>query len=301
MVLAAVGGIGWLLVSSHEAEPVYQGRKLRAWLEDASEFTQTGAQRQAMDAIRTIGTNALPSLIRMMRSKDSPLKLAILKLAGKQRLVELDFERASDLHILAAYGCSILRSKARPAIPVLVTLLQEEEYCLVVPTALVSIGPDGVLALTGALTNVNANVRHNIAAALADIRIRRTLTNATPEQIVTLDQEAKIAVPALLKLLRNKADPARGQAALTLGVLGVQAVIVVPELIATLQDANNSDEGVSAAIAAASALGRFGHEAKDAVPALVMAMKNPSPGLQDAAAKALKKIDSDAAAKAGVE
>ncbi len=297
----AVGGTAWLLLSLPESEPVYQGRRLSAWLAEASESTDADAQSQAVHAIRTIGTNALPSLIRMMRVKDSRLKLAMLRLVRKQQLVKFELEQASDLHTRAAYGCSLLQSEARPAIPALMQLLQEEEHNFLVPHALVRIGPDGVLALLGGLTTTNANVRHNIAAALADIGIRRSFTNATPEQIATLDQEANIAVPALMKLLTNRADPARGQAALTLGVLGAQADIVIPALIAALQDATNSENGVPAAISAASALGRFRHEAEAAVPALVVALQSPSAGLQDAAARALKKIDPEAAAEAGVK
>jgi HEAT repeat protein len=270
-------------------------------LKDASDFADEGGHhRQGVEAMKTIGTNALPSLIRMLRAKDSQFKLEFLKLAGKQNLVNFDFERASDLHIRAAYGCSILQSQAAPAIPALVELLPEVRDSTVVPDALVRIGPDGVLALTSGLTNNDTNVRYNVATALADIGIWRSNTTVTPEEIATLDQDTTIAVPALLKLLNNTTDPARAQAALTLGVIGAQAEIVVPALIATLQDANNSKDGVTAAIFAAKALGKFGHEAEGAVSALVVALKSPWAGLQEAAATSLKRIDPEAAAEAGV-
>jgi HEAT repeat protein len=280
---------------------VYQGRSLSAWLEDASDSIDAADQRQAADAIRAMGTNALPSLIRMLRSKDSQLKLAFLKLAGKQRWIEFHAELASDVHVRAAYGCSILRSEASPAIPALTALLPDMEDNFIVPGALVRIGPDGVMALIGGLTNTDPNVRINIALGLGGIGIaRHYATNATPEQIATLDHEADIAVPALLKILGDKTDPAGGQAVVTLGVLGVQADIVVPALISTLQNANSSENELSTAIGAANALGRFGHKAEGAVPALVMALKNPSAGLRAATARALTKIDPEAAAKAGV-
>lgn len=301
ILLAAGTGVLWLVLNSSNSEPVYKGRRLSAWLEDATEFTDVDTQRQAVEAIKAIGTNGLPSLIRMMRSKDSQFKLGLIELSRKQQFVKFQPELASSVHQRAAYGCAILRSEARPAISTLMDLLQVQHDDTMVAGALVRIGPDGVLALTGGLTNKSADVRYCITAALAHIGIWRSSTNNTPEQIATLNQEADIAVPALMKLLSNKSDPARGQAATTLGVIGFHADIVVPALIETLQDANTAEDGLSTAISAARALGRFGHEAEGSIPALVIALKSPSAGLQDAATKSLKEINPEAAAKAGVQ
>jgi len=174
-------------------------------------------------------------------------------------------------------------------------------YTLTVADYLVSIGPDGVLALVGSLTNTQPDVRWNVATSLAGIGIQRLSTNATPEQNAIADQEAMIAVPALIKLLKDKNDSVREQAAFSLGCFSSEAEIVIPALIAVLQDPNNSSTGSSSAAGAAEGLGKLHYQAEDAVPALLTALKNPSPKLQRAAADALKTIDPEAAAKAGVK
>jgi HEAT repeat protein len=295
-ILVMMGGITWLALQPKE--PVYQGRRLSGWLTDAWDGRDADTKRIAIDAIRKIGTNALPPLISMMQTRDSPLKLKIIRLAGKQTFFKYQVEQA-DLHLRAAYGCSILQAEAKPAIPALMELLPV--YTLTVADYLVSIGPDGVLALVGSLTNTQPDVRWNVATSLAGIGIQRLSTNATPEQNAIADQEAMIAVPALIKLLKDKNDSVREQAAFSLGCFSSEAEIVIPALIAVLQDPNNSSTGSSSAAGAAEGLGKLHYQAEDAVPALLTALKNPSPKLQRAAADALKTIDPEAAAKAGVK
>lgn len=298
LLVAILGNIAWLALRPHEYEPVYKGKPLRHWLEYAAKSNIEEEQTQALEAIKILGTNAVPTLIRMMQEKDSPLKVEVMALAAKQSLIRFDFTRASDLHLVAAYGCSILKDKAEPAIPTLIELLPKEKSTLVAG-ALADIGPDGVLALVGAMTNRDADVRFNVALALGSAGIKRHYKNITPEQIAIINQETKIAVPALIELLKDKDDSVRGQAATSLGVLGSDKENVVPALIATLEDPANSSGDSRSAISAAHALGRFHHEAEAAVPALLIALKNPI--LERAAADALKAIDPEAAATVDVK
>jgi HEAT repeat protein len=304
VIIAVLAGLAWLVLSAPPSEPVYQGRTLNSWLREAMDTagdTVNPDVPKAEDAIKKIGTNALPSLIRMLRAKDSPVKLALMRLAGKQKIIQFQFETASDLHVRAAYGCIILGPEASASIPALIELLQEGEPSSIAGDALVNMGPEGVRALAGALTNTDSHVRYFATAALAGVSIRRQTTDSTAQQIATHDEEVKIAVPALIKLLKNKSDTVRDKAAESLGAIGRQPDTVIPALIAMLRDEGSSWDGVPFAIAATSALGSFGRQAEAAVPDLVLALKNPSPGLRDAAAKALKQIDPEAAAKAGVK
>jgi HEAT repeat protein len=301
VVLALIAGFACVFAIRRGSEPVYQGRRLSAWLVDAAEINDLDAQMKAEVAIRAIGTNAMPYLIKMMRAHDSPLKLKIGKLLAKQNMFRAGFEPASDVQCRAANACSILQTQAKLAIPSLQALLPEEESGLLAAHALVSVGPDGVMAAVANLTNHDENVRINIALALAKIGMKRSSRRETTEEIAVLNQEANIAVRPLLNLLTNKTDPARAQAATTLGALGVQSSNVVPALVAMLQSSDNSLDGVSVAMASARALGRFGPEAEAAVPALVAALKSPSPGLRGAASDALKKIDPQAAINAGIQ
>jgi HEAT repeat protein len=70
---------------------------------------------------------------------------------------------------------------------------------------------------------------------------------------------------------------------------------VVPVLTDALHDPTNLVQ-----IRAALGLGNFGPAAKTAVPALVKSLKGAGPNVGEWAAKALKAIDPEAAAKAGI-
>src|SRR6266851_1788528 len=59
-----------VLFFSPEREPSYQGRSLSQWLEVTGQFSPEGTPVD--EAIRHIGTNALPCLFRWIRGKPPP-------------------------------------------------------------------------------------------------------------------------------------------------------------------------------------------------------------------------------------
>jgi hypothetical protein len=94
VVCAAFAGIiSWQVVKPSD-EPVYKGRTLTSWLEDlanahaqmvpSSTLTRsvlTLREAQVKEAMRQIGTNAIPTLLRMLRMKDSAFKVMVMNLA----------------------------------------------------------------------------------------------------------------------------------------------------------------------------------------------------------------------------
>jgi len=72
VLVALAGVIAWQAL--REREPVYQGKGLRVWLREYRLGLNTGASKVAADAVRHIGTNALPTLLEMLGAKDSKLK-----------------------------------------------------------------------------------------------------------------------------------------------------------------------------------------------------------------------------------
>ena len=79
-----LGGIFiWYLYSHRRVEPVYEGKSLSLWLEDLDEETEFGVDvvtdgsgndsilAPSGKAIRQMGTNALPVLVRMIGTRDS--------------------------------------------------------------------------------------------------------------------------------------------------------------------------------------------------------------------------------------
>ena len=71
LLVILAGVIAWQVLRKPEPkrEPVYHGKGLRAWL---NEYLTTGDSLRAEAAVRQIGANAIPTLLDMLRTKDSP-------------------------------------------------------------------------------------------------------------------------------------------------------------------------------------------------------------------------------------
>src|SRR4051812_17202672 len=109
VLVGALAGLAWLLFSPHQ--PVYQGKPLTSWMDQYQEHilaNQKSADRpkrdQAEAAIRQIGTNALPTLLRMAGAKDSALKKKLIALGSKQSVIPLHFQPPNFFHAKATYG-----------------------------------------------------------------------------------------------------------------------------------------------------------------------------------------------------
>jgi HEAT repeat protein len=242
-------------------EPVYQGKRLSSWLEAyrlhgvaGVETWQVRTEQQMADkAVRKAGTNALPTLLRMLRAKDSALKVELMELAQRQHVVRIKYTPAEELNYQASCAFGVLRAKGQCAVPALMEIADKnishdsQWYAI---TALSFVGPPakGVIpSLSGWATNADGRVRLYAVHALGEIR-------AEPDRVV----------PVLTNALR---DP---------------------------------DSGVQTH--AAMALGKFGPNAKLAVPALVEYLNaRESRTDRSDVTDALRAIDPEAAAKAGVE
>jgi len=141
-----------------------------------------------------------------------------------------------------------------------------------------------------------------------------------------LGRDAKLAVPALISLLRDEDTSIRATAAWCLFKIDPEAKETAPALVQTLRDAKESDErlietvlhtirdfsakpdivvpllvdyicGARAdwghASTATSALAHCGKEAKAAVPALVAQLDNTNSVIREAASDALMVVDND--------
>src|SRR5579863_8997401 len=98
LVVAALVGFAWLVLRPHE--PVYEGKTLGFWLQlcdgGCYNLAHPGGPpapslEDANDALRHIGTNALPTLLRMLRERDPEFKFAMMRLLRKQHLIRIPF------------------------------------------------------------------------------------------------------------------------------------------------------------------------------------------------------------------
>ena len=127
LVLATLGAFLQILLSPGEREPVYQGETLHYWLSDFWPGRNPTPEKVEQDnlAVRQIGTNAIPILLRWISAKDGPLKQKIVAWIYRHPQVPFRLESSVDKNMLAASGFRILgKSQAGPAVPALVEIVR---------------------------------------------------------------------------------------------------------------------------------------------------------------------------------
>jgi hypothetical protein len=57
---------------------------------------------QANEAVSAIGTNGIPTLLRLLRAKDSNLKIRVMGLLQRQHIVKIEYTPAEHWNVAAA-------------------------------------------------------------------------------------------------------------------------------------------------------------------------------------------------------
>jgi tetratricopeptide (TPR) repeat protein len=128
LLVLLVVGVGALLRRTLvPREPSYQGKPLSYWLLRAAEsgafYNPKDPQVvECREAIRSIGTNAIPTLLRILKAKDSPVKRAVMNLAEKQSYVALPIHSVEEHSPKAVIGFYLLGDLATNAVPALIEI-----------------------------------------------------------------------------------------------------------------------------------------------------------------------------------
>jgi hypothetical protein len=238
-VFALVGIIAWQLLLPLPRDPdlVYEGKPLsswlnaawswiplgdypeRTWLPPAYPFGLAPDQQMAVNTVRQVGTNALPTLFRMLRAKDSALRLKLLTWVDWQRLIKIDPKSAANQNLAARFAFEVLGGTAQTAVPTLIEIADgnispTSRACAI--ESLGFIGPsarEAIPALLGWTTNADLGVRYRAILSLGRIH-----------------SEADRVVPVLIEGLRGQ-GPVRWSAAWALGEFGGDAKMAVPALV----------------------------------------------------------------------
>ncbi len=301
----------WAWAKSRPREVAFAGKPLRAWLVayydtrfPGGDPERTKINEEAALAVRTIGTNALPELLKMVTATDSPLAV----LAQKQRLVEISFRPAAYWNDVGYEGFKILGPAAKDAVPALACTLEENLSPSSRNAASIALGALGsnavaaVPALLRATTNVNPGVRVSALNVLGDIRTpHEPILSALLRSLNDLDfvvqmcgmralsafgPGAEEAVPALVELTKHAEHHVRSQACAALGKIGSRPETAVPALLNCLADVDAHVRG-----GAAWSLGLFGTRAYQAAPALRGLLRDQDPGVRAAAQSSLEAIE----------
>jgi len=271
LLVMLVGVMGWqLLRASREREPVYQGKRLSFWLRQyrtnwrPSDQETASARDEAQCAVQQIGTNAIPTLLTMLATKDS---FVTSKLVGlwERRICRMEYlpfwvrypgwfwNQAGTRNGNGASGFEILGTNAQQAVPALIRLYEQ------------NISPRSQVATGRALNAIGATAQ-------------------------------KMALPSFLREADSSDLMVRVAAVGALSCVDVEPQQVVPAVVRALRDTNWFTRQI-----AAIGLAHFGTNAQQAVPALASALSDTNTSVRTAAALSLKQIDPEAAAKAGLK
>lgn len=247
---------------SRSQQPVYDGKTLSEWLSDVENEKPNETNAQAREAIRQIGTNALPFLLEEISAPGEIWD----RVDGTN--IYCKSQEAYKRRFNIGVGFKILGPIAKPAIPALVDLLNQGNNPESAADALTEVDPQiAAIALTHALTNKSTDRR--IAAA---------------GSLVFVGTNADIAVSNLIQCLKSQPYEKCVMEA-TLGEIHSRPDITVPALIEAY-----SDKDLQVRVESIRALGEFGKAAASAVPALKQMTNDSNQAIRFEAAEALKQI-----------
>jgi len=168
-------------------EPEYQGRKLSDWVDILGDGKSKEQKAQAVEALREMGTNALPILVDKICAATPRWKQEISVFAWNHGFDPFG-NFGGEPEQINAFGAIVqLKQDAYPAIPLLVQRLEtvnEPSYIFMV---LEGMGRAAVPELAKALTSKSPALKEQAMSALA-----------------LIDPQAEDALPELTELLKDK-------------------------------------------------------------------------------------------------
>lgn len=232
---------------------------------------------EAEAAIRSMGTNAVPHLIRMLPEREAAWKQKYNDIVWK--LLGSDWSRAQRFLLggrspLAARALGVIGPLAKESVPVLIQNMTNTfgggaptEYDF----ALSAIGAESVLPLLHALSHPDEIVRYCAWDALEHC-----------------DTNLVLAVPELIKLTKSQDEDTRRQSIRLLGLYVSNDSRTLPALVESLNDRSGAVR-----YWAAQGLASQGAKANDALPALLESLNDSDTNVQAAARSAITQIDTN--------
>jgi HEAT repeat protein len=262
----------------------YDGHTLNFWLAEIDSSYPVGEydpgrswqaqldpkRAEAAEAIRHIGTNAIPQLVEWLNTpdQDSGVNKAFNYIVGRLHRSNIDFPLALQRKRRAALGLAALGPLAKPAIPDLNRALNDRQVSKQAGTALGSIGPDGWVVLTMALRSTNS---FTIYSALLSLGSFHAAVPGTTD--------------ALIGIASNSRNAYRIYALSALAFIGRDPEKVIPVFISCLGSTNAQVRSY-----AAWEIGSFRSLASNAVPTLARLLQDSNPTVRMGASNALGQI-----------
>jgi HEAT repeats len=218
--------------ASGPREPVFEGRPLTSWLDHhvassaASPPYGSPGWKKADEAIRHIGTNAIPKLLEMIRAKDRPpLVLKLMDRVRRFGFPVMNYRYATVRHEEAEYAFGMLGTNAVSAVPELIRIYQQNisassQMCAALALGHIGQGAQPALpALIQRFTHTNSDTRFYAVSA-----------------VTSIGGEPAVVVPALTSALKDPNVHVRWNALSGLSGFGGRARPAIPEILKMLDD-----------------------------------------------------------------
>jgi len=270
VALALLGGFAWVVLRPHE--PVFEGKPLSValneanrnwWWLDTSYYSGNhppefkNAMMRAERALRALGTNALPVLVKMAGTRISGFRKVVGEIATDPTADFLHLPLQEGKHAVAVWGMRLFGKEARPAVPALIQLLSDKdpEVRGTAAECLAGIGPEAAEAVPALVRMLNNGRRakpyqggpvYFAAHALGEIGPAARAAASALEQMTN-----EFAAVALIKIgqgsfqpfferLKDTSDPGKwSRTANEAGRLGTNADPAIPLLLAGFQHTND--------------------------------------------------------------
>lgn len=278
-VILVAGGV--LLVSGRfRAASRFEGRSAAGWGERLG-TTSSVAQWEAERAIRALGSNALPELVKEIQAEDSALRSNVANLLRNRDLVPLLSESPAQASRQAAVqGFAALGAQSEAAVSALVQLLDNPRTADHASWALMQMDNRVIPALLVAVTNSGFQVRRRV---IGDLGSRHT--------------NAPGVEAALVERMQHDASwETRPMAAIALGQVPELSAFAIQALIDALEEPTLAQSAIQS-------LGMAGAKARLAIPALERILDEPGKYgsfVAGAAQRALHRIDATVLSRRGI-
>jgi hypothetical protein len=268
-------------------EPSHSGASLSDWLDRLSSSNETDRET-ARVAVQQMGSKTVPHLLRMLRQKDSAIKIKLVNLLAKQSVIRVRFSWSAQQHERAVRGFQALGPAGKGATVPLIALLNDTNAGAA-RISYVSYPPPAPAAQR-ALEALGIDVMLVAIPLVTDEMCQRWLYYDLFSMDFLYGNELDRLVPVIGRVLEECRFPdIRADAAARLGSMqrwpDLEILLLTRSLIL--------DADVTVKERAASALSSYGSRATNAVPALLWARSIK--GVRETAIVALGVIDPNAA------
>jgi HEAT repeat protein len=264
----------------------------RSWTCVLKGWDGTASQFSASEIIQTIQQTLYDPKIKPGYGYECsvPIKLAHIGPSVVPYLIPLLQDQDVRVRHDVATALGLLGKSARPAIPALITLFEQEirirrhkPPLLLRKAQTAGVAYDYYNAYRGLLM-IGEPATPYLVLLLKDDN--PSIRLETLETLGMMGASATSAIPSLIPLLQDPDADVRSSAALALSKMGESAKAAIPSLIPLLKD----PEDASVRSSAAGALGNMGESAKAAIPSLIPSLKDEDAEVRSSAAEALKKL-----------